>query len=138
MSAKESWVHTNDYVKDAIETMSGGDENALRVCVEVTENVLSVDPDCALRPAGPLAPLYCMDALGIRDSNIYLFYKEVCHEHVGYMMALLRGVLLGLVSEKTLRHAIAHHGEGINLEVIVEKVQEMLPSFHCENIIPST
>jgi len=54
------------------------------------------------------------------------------------MMALLRGVLLGLVSEKTLRHAIAHHGEGINLEVIVEKVQEMLPSFHCENIIPST
>ena len=100
MSVEKTWPRLSVSTKDAILMLSGGDEDAIRVCVEVTESVLFVDPECVARPDGPLAPLYCLDDLGIRDSNIYLFYKEVCREHVGYMMALLRGVLLGLVPEK--------------------------------------
>lgn len=138
MSVEKTWSYLSDSTRDAILTVTGGDENAIRVCVEVTASVLFVDPECALRPAGHLAPLYCMDDLGIRDSNIHLFYKDVCHGHVGYMMALLRGVLLGLVPEKVLQYAVTHKGEGINLEAIVRNVRERLPLFDPENIIPST
>lgn len=138
MSIEKTWPILSDYAKDAIRTITNDDEDAILVCVKVTENVLFVDPDCVARPAGILAPLYCLDMLGIRDSAIYLFYKEVCREHVGYMMALMRGVLLGLVSEKALRHAIEYHGEGIDLDSIVRGVKTLLPSFRPENIIPST
>ena len=134
MSVERTWPYLSKHAKDVILTLSGEDEDAIRVCVEIMENAIFIDPLCAK----PLSPLYCLDALGIHDSKIFVFYKEVCHKHVGYMITLLRGVFLGILSEETLQYAIAHHGEGLDIEVIVRQVQELVPSFNPENVILHT
>lgn len=134
-SRADIWKGMSIRAKDAIETMSGGDLAVIGLCVEIVSNAPLVDPECMTRPLGVLSPLFCLDMLGIHDAKILLFYRDVCRKHVGYMMALLRGSLLGLISESRLRYAIEHHGEGVDLDMIIRAVCARLPSFDPENII---
>lgn len=112
------------YVQDAILAMAGDNENAALVCTEMMEVALFVDSTSPIRSSEPLDPLYCLDDLDIRNEDICRLYKDVCIENIANMLALLRGVRLGLASKETLKHAIAYKGEGLNLGAIICKVQE--------------
>ena len=115
MSLEKIWPFLSPYAQDVIRTLSGEDEESMRVCVAIIEHPNFTDSSFRL--------FYGLDLLGIRDANIQVFYKEVCHENLEYMIALVRGVLLKLVPCEVLQNAMSHKGEGLDFEAIIKSLQ---------------
>lgn len=115
MSLEENWPFLSPYALDSILSLTNGDEDSSRVCV------LAIEFELRTRFSGDSVyrSLYLLDALHVHDADIYLLYKEVCHENIKHMIALLNATYSGFVTQKALQHAIAHHGEGIDLNFVL-------------------
>ncbi|MCK9185071.1 MAG: hypothetical protein M0Q16_06830 [Candidatus Cloacimonetes bacterium] len=117
----------NDSIMDIMVKLSEGNPGGLTVCMNAFKNCATIDPIGAL---GGLGPMLALDTLGIYGARIWMLYKDVCHERLPYLLAMLRGWQLGFLSESTLNHAIDNRGEGLDKNAIAAKVCERIPEFN--------
>ena len=120
----------NMTVFDVIKVMCGGNPGAMSVCAQLLENVSKIDPMSAI---GGLGAIMMLDTMDIYESRIWMFYKDVCHEDLGVMCAVMRAYQLGQLEGctlETINHAIDNYGKGLDLKKIVDAVQKQLPSFN--------
>lgn len=122
----ETRLGLNDDMMSAIVKLSDGSPGAFAVCTHIAARVESVDPDNTL---GVYGPLFSFDTYNIYGPKIWVLYKEVCNENIVKTIACLRACQLGLMTIRTLKHAIANHGDGINCNQVLLDVQGRLPAF---------
>ncbi len=116
-------------IQELIFAMSGGNPGAITVCLGLLENGEKIDPDAF---PGGLSSILALDTLGIYDSRIWMLYKDVCGEHLGKMIAVLRAHQLGQLAGVTvdvLNHAIDNRGDGIDIDEVVTAVTNRLTNF---------
>ena len=128
---KERITDLNCSLMDIVIKLVGGNPGATVVCCEIISKAEQIDPDSSL---GPLGALLSFDSYHIYDERIWMLFKDVCGENVVKVIALLRAVQLGLLSESTLNHAIDNYGEGLNINECIVKVRERLSNFTSEVI----
>ena len=115
---------------EVILAMSGGNPGAIIVCIELLARGEKVDSDTF---DGGINSLLILDRLGIYGERIYLLWNDVCRQHIGKMIAVLRAYQLGrlaAVNTETINHAIDNRGAGIDLDAVVEAVKSRLPNFN--------
>jgi len=110
---------------DMFAVMSNGNPEAAVAMVSLTKSAETIDPQSELGPFGPILEL---DSCAIYDEKIGQLYKYVCDKDTVKTHACLRAVQLGLLKEETLHKAI-NGEETLDVNEIVKKVQERLPSF---------
>lgn len=64
-----------------------------------------------------------LNKYGIKGKLIWMFYKDVCGESIGKMIALLRASKLGIITKPVLFHAISNYGEWINFDENVKNIK---------------
>ena len=114
---------------DALMALAEGNPGAVKVCMDLLTHGSSIDPDSAM---GGLMPLLNLDSRRIYGHRIWKFYKDVCGERLGPMIAIMRADQLGQlagVNRNAIDHAIDNHGEGIDIDAVVAAVTERLPAF---------
>jgi hypothetical protein len=116
-----------DSLFDVLFNMSGGNPGSLSVMSDMMKETQFIDPENIL---GGLGPILFMDTLGIYESRIWMLYKDVCKENLSHTLAMLRAVQLGLLAESTLDHAIDNCGFGVDVDEMVLKVIDKIPSFN--------
>lgn len=118
-----------DSIPQIIDIMCGNNTPSKKVCYELMEIGAKVDPDDIFEG---LSNLLQLDTLNIWDEKIGLLWSDVCNKNASYMIAILRAYQLGQLAgatEKAIKHAIDHKGEGIDIEAVVKAVQKRLPNF---------
>ena len=120
-------------VRDMIKAMSGDSAGASMVCWIILLKGGKVDPDST----GGLSILIMLDALHIYEERIYMLWRDVCGQHIGKTIAVLRAHQLGLagVNTKTLNHAIDNRGADIDLDAVMKAVKNHLPNFNPEVVV---
>lgn len=124
-----SKITLNDSGLDIVVKLSEGNPGAVSVITQLFQ-ATDVDPDSAL---GPLGAVLALDTHKLYGSLIWMLYKDVCGHHIGKMIATLRAVQLGFMSETELFAAI--NGERLpdgRLDEFIAKVQERLPNFEVD------
>ena len=112
---------------DVVTTLSEGNPGALRVCMEIMANGDKIDPQNFL---GGMGILLSLDTHGVYGSNIWVLYKDVCKENLVLMLAVLRAVQLGIMSERQMKDAIkAERGHTLDVEDVLVKVKKQLEEF---------
>ena len=116
-------------MKDIIVEMGGGNPGALRVCCELISEGPNIDPDASA--LATVSTLLMLDTCGIYESHIYILYNDYCKGSIAHLIALTRGVQLGIISKKDLKMASeADYGSHpLNVHAVFEKVKECLPKF---------
>jgi len=123
---KSCRIQLEDTPISAMIKMVEGNPGAIRVCAELFEQSSKIDPDAALEG---MVPIFTLDTHGIYGSRIWMLYKDVCKGNLTKVIAVLRAVQLGLISERTLLHAIDNYGEGLDINDAHRRVKEKLPKF---------
>lgn len=110
--------------------MSDGNPGAITVMMDIVDKGSSIDPECGF----PLLHILALDGMDIRGSDIWILYKDVCHENLTLMLALLRAKQLGIVSETHVKAAIKNGGSPLDLmNDILKNVKLQLKEFDREN-----
>lgn len=123
-----SKIELTDSISGAIFKISEGNPGALSVLNAILKHGASIDPDAL----DPFLTILHFDTLGLRGPKAWMLFKDVCGQHVGKTIALLRACQLGFVNIPTLQHAVNNRGQGIDVDALVKKVQERLPNFNLE------
>jgi hypothetical protein len=118
-----------DTAMTAVSKLSEGNPGALRVCMELLTRSINYDPDMLL---GGIGSLLQLDSHGIYGSRIWMFYKDFCGEKLDVMVAMLRAVQLGIMTDFEMNHAIDNYGGDVDIDAVVAKVMEKLPNFKVE------
>jgi hypothetical protein len=121
---KNTRIQLHDSGVDSVLKLSEGNPGAMEVLMTLMTESPLIDPD------NMFGSLLSLDTLGIYGRRIWMLYKDVCGQDVVKMVAALRAVQMGLISEETLNHAIDHRGGGINLDVIMVDIKGQLPRFN--------
>ena len=100
MNAK---IQLTDNMNDVFFKMSQGNPGALTVLVQLLEQTPIIDPDALLKGLGSILAL---DTLGIRGSEIWILYKDVCGESIIEVLLLLRAHQLGIISSTEILNAV--------------------------------
>jgi hypothetical protein len=111
--------------------MCEGNPGAVRVLLECLKDGGAIDPDSSF---GGMSAMMSMDTLKVYGARIWMLYKDVCGEDLRRMIALLRSWQLGFVSSVEIDHAIENYGDGIDIPLLVAKVEERLPLFQREKV----
>ena len=119
-------IEGQDTVQDMVIKLSEGNPGALRVCIDITENGGSIDPDGF---TGGTGLLLLLDSLSLYGSKIWMLYKDVCGENLVNTVAMLRAWQLGYISEEKLKHEVDNYGDGIDVDAVYKQVKERLPKF---------
>jgi hypothetical protein len=106
--------------------LAEGNPGGLTVMMQLMEKSPQIDPDAAF---GSLAHIFGLDTFGVYGSRIWTFFKDACDEDLVLMIAIMRAVQLGKLSENAMHHAIDNYGEGINKMEILKIVRKELPNF---------
>lgn len=122
-------IELSDTLASAVSKMCDADARVFALCMQMYKASPVVDPDAVFEG---LAPLLHLDSYGIYGGRIWLLYNDVCHSDMTKMLAVLRAVQLGQLSEHTVQHAIDNCGVGIDLEAVLASVREVLPRFGVE------
>ena len=112
-------------VLDIITAIGEGNPGALTVCSNVYRVNPSVDPDDIF---GGLGPLLHLDMLGLYGPDVWMLFRDVCHESLIVMLAVLRANQLGYLSAREVRDAIDGKAP-LNLWEACIKVKDRLPAF---------
>lgn len=113
--------------QDMIMAVGGGNPGGLTVLINSIKLGPIVDPDSAL---GPFTFLMLCDTYGIYESEIWLLFKDVARENYAHAHGLLRAMQMGIVSPTVVKTAMQNYGRGINVQEILDKLVEKLPSFN--------
>lgn len=125
-------IQLNDSLKTIIIKLCDGNPGALSVLMKLLASTEKIDSDSAL---GPYSSFISLDSFGIYGSNIWILYKDVCQESILYTITILRAVQLGIMGKGKLLSILDSindgqgYGEKIDVENMLLKVQEILPSF---------
>lgn len=121
-------ITLEDTPKTAVIKLAEGIPGALLVMLSILEKGEAIDPDCAF---GGMGAIFGLDTSGIYGPRIHELYTYVCEKNLIYMLAVLRAVQLGKLSERDMNNAIDNHRKGVCLDLldILETVQEQLPDF---------
>ena len=119
-------IELKDSLMDIIMKLSGGNPDAIRVCMELYTHGGNIDSDAAM---GGLASLLSLDTLNVYRERIWMLYKDVCCESIVKTVGMLRGWQLGYISEDKLNIAIDNRGDGIDVDKIMDMVCERLKNF---------
>jgi len=111
---------------NVVMALADGNPGALIVMKELLMIGPIIDPDALM---GPIAHLLSLDSFGIYGPRIWMLYKDVCHEDLQSMIAVLRAVQLGKLSQEVMNHAIDNRGKGIDVKAVLNDVQTALPNF---------
>ena len=125
----ETRIEGTDTMPTVIIKMSGGNPEAMRVCMDILEHGEEIDPDAAM---GGFAALLSLDSHGIYEHRIWMLYKDVCGEDLPTMLAINRACQLGIIDRGTLDTAIDGYGRGLNVLEVVRQVKDRLPAFNVE------
>lgn len=128
MSYNKPRIQITDSLMDMLQKMSGGNPGALTVLMKTIEAGPKIDPQSAL---GPISALLSLDTLDIYDSKIWILYKDVCGQDMVLMLALLRAVQMGIMSESGLHDFIAYPRETTDARKaeLLAAVKEQLVEF---------
>ena len=127
--ANERIMDLNLTVPQCARLLSGVSQNSYEVCLDLLREGPKVDPDDAFEGFSNLLEL---DTLNIWDEQIHILFTDVCKRNVSKVIALLRAYQLGQLAgatEKAIKYAIGHKGEGIDIEAVVKAVKDRLPAF---------
>lgn len=119
-------IDLHDSTMDIIIKMAEGNPGAMTVLMLLIQNADKVDPQDAMAPFGTILSL---DAHGIYADRIWMLYKDVCGEDIGEMIGVMRAMQLGFVSDSEVDHAIDHHGDGLDVDDLINQVCGRLPDF---------
>jgi hypothetical protein len=111
---------------DMVMTMTEGNPGAIATVNLLLKDAHAYDPDNGL---GGLGALLSLDTAEIYGSRIWALYKDVCDQHLGRMIGVIRAKQLGIIDKATLDHAIDNYGEGLDLDTVLAAVREQLPSY---------
>lgn len=118
---------------DVVKVMAGGNPGALTVCMKLLSEHKEIDPRAAF---GGLGAMMSLDTLDIYEDKIWIFYKDVCHENLSVMCAVMRAHQLGQLegcTEQAIHTAIDNYGKGLDLKKICAAVKERLPEFQIKS-----
>jgi len=124
-------IELSDTSTGAIIKLSEGNPGALSVMKEIFVRGPIIDPDALM---GPVAHILSLYSFGIYGPRIWMLYKDVCHEDLQSMIAVLRAVQLGKLSQEVMNHAIDNYGKGIDIKAVLDDVQAELPNFGREMV----
>ena len=124
-------IEETDSIVEMVAKLGEGNPGAMTVCMELFSQEAEIDGDSALKGIGSLLSL---DTYGIYGANIWMLYKDVCDEDIEKTIAVLRAGQLGLISLPVVEYAIAHYGEGIDVDQLTEQVKGVLPKFGRERM----
>lgn len=79
-------------IAETVYGLTGGNPGAIRVCAEL----LKIDP----------AYLFCLDAIGVHDSAIWMLYKDGCDEDIKKAAAVLDAWQMGTIPGNTILERI--------------------------------
>ena len=119
-------IQLTDTPMSMLVKLAEGNPGGLTVMMQIIKDGPSIDPDAAF---GPLAHILGLDTFGIYGSRIWMFYKDACKEDLTAMIAVMRAVQLGKLSESAMHHAIDNYGDGIDVSALLDMVQKELPNF---------
>ena len=119
-------IELNDNMMSAIMKLSEGNPEAMSVCIRLVKEGEYIDTDCF---CGGLGQLLSLDTEQVYGPKIWMLYKDVCKEQLWKMIAVMRAVQLGFITNSVLHHAIENRGAGLNVDECVEKVTAQLPGF---------
>ena len=119
--------------RESIMLMSDGSPGALNVLLELAKYNAEVDPDSVL---GSMSTMCGMDESGIYGSDIWVLYKDLCGGNAVMLMALFRGVQLGLIRKENILHDMrcVHHMRKLDVQDVYNRVVEVLPNFNKVNL----
>lgn len=126
----------NDTGMDVIIKLADGNPGATTVMVEIYKQGATIDPDSAL---GGIGAILALDTHGIYGPRIWMLYKDVCGQDLRVMLAILRAVQLGFLSESTLNYAIDNSRRSpttLDVPALVAKVEQRLPRFQRAAPVP--
>lgn len=115
--------------KQIVVALGGGNPGGLRVCMDLLINTPQIDPENLF---GGLGTLLNMDTQEIYEHRIWMLYKDVCGQHIGKMIAVIRACQLGIINQQTLNEAIDNRGLGLDVDDIVAKVKTQLKNFNVD------
>jgi hypothetical protein len=119
-------IKLDDSMQVVMLKMSEGNIGALTVIMQLLSDAGSIDPDNFMPGLGEVLSL---DTIGIYGSKIWMLYKDVCHENMTNLCAVLRACQLGFIDRDSMLHAIDNMGEGLDVPGLLVKVKERLPNF---------
>lgn len=106
--------------------MSDGNPLAIRVLMTVMQKGAEIDPQDF---AGGLGPVIQLDEMGIYGSDIGQLHRDVCGLSTVHLVAATRAVQLGFRTPEQLKHAIAHRGQGWDVDTVLKEVKQKLSEF---------
>lgn len=127
-------INFSDTAISAITKLAEGNPGALHVCAELLREGATIDPDAF---GGGLSGLLSLDTHTIYGADIWMLFKDVCHQNLVHMVAVLRAVQLGILPASKLKHAIQNRGEGVDVQAAFDAVCERLPNFKVANALES-
>lgn len=126
MSYDNPRIQMHHTMMDIIIAMSDGNPGAVSVLSRIVRDNPKIDPDDFMGGVGPVLGL---DTADIYGPDIWRLYKDVCEQNLIYMLALLRATQLGIVTESSVKRAIARGIYEDPLEGVLARVQARLPQF---------
>lgn len=106
--------------------MSEGNPGAMKVLSDIISRAKNIDPHAMM---GGIAHILQLDTCEIYGSKIWMLYKDVCNEDIATMIAMIRALQLGITNKNAINYAISNHGEGIDTETMIKRVESELPKF---------
>ena len=122
-------IKLEDSPMTAIVKLVEGNPGAIHVCAEFAKKTKGIDPDNVL---GGMGNIFSLDINGIYGSRIWMLYNDVCKQDIVKAIGLLRANQLGYMTRSELDHAIDNYGEGVDIEILLDKVKKRLPNFNLE------
>jgi len=119
-------IELTDNIISAIMKLSEGNPGAMNVCIQLDKEGVNIDTDSF---CGGLGQLLSLDAEHVYGPKIWMLYKDVCKEQLWKMIAVMRAVQLGIITNSVLHHAIENRGDGLNVDECITKVIAQLPGF---------
>ena len=133
MSYKNPRIQINDTFMDVVQKMSEGNPGAISVLCLLHKFGAEIDPKDFL---GGYGAILALDTLDVYGSKIWCFYADVCKRNLPEMVALMRAVQLGYLSDGTLNAAIqAGHLDPVVYNDMLTRVKEYLPEFNFSHTI---
>lgn len=122
-----SLIQAGDTPIEAIMKVAKRNIGAVSVLTRMIKEAESIDPDALL---GAIAPIFALDTNGIYGESVWILYKDGCGENLTMMIAALRAVQLGLITQFDLYSAANKSPKVVPIRAdIVEVVQAQLPRF---------
>ena len=107
--------------------LSGGNPGALNVLLQSANRHVGIDPDDF---AGSFGLMLHLDSMQLYNERIWMFYKDLCSQHLGKMTAVARANQLGILSLKVVNMGIDE--PWIFDWSFLHELEERLPNFCLE------